>query len=97
MADTVATDPSIASLQNDIAALKRDMASLIDHLKTTASNSASEAAGRIDEGAREIYRTVSTEGCRAARMMEKSIEDQPLVALCVALGIGYIGGRLLTR
>ena len=48
------TDPAFAALQNDIAALKRDVSNLIEHLKAGATDSAQNAAGQIDDEARTI-------------------------------------------
>jgi ElaB/YqjD/DUF883 family membrane-anchored ribosome-binding protein len=91
------TDPAFAALQNDIAALKRDVSNLIEHLKAGATDSAQNAAGQIDDEARTIYRNVAAEGDRAAKAISRGIEQQPLVALLIALGVGYVGGRLLSR
>lgn len=91
------TDPDVAALQDDIAALKHDLSSLLEHLKIGASNGAQTAAGRLDDGAQKIYRNVAAEGDRAAKAIGRQVEEQPLVALLIALGIGYVGGRLLSR
>ena len=91
------TDPDLAALQDDLAALKRDVSNLLEHLKIGATNSAQTAAGRVDDEAHRIYHGAAAEGDRAARAIGRQIEKQPLVALLIALGIGYVGGRLLSR
>ncbi len=91
------SEPGIAGLQDDIAALKRDVASLIEHLKLGATTGAQSAAEQLDDGAHKVCRGVAAEGQRAAALVCRQIEAQPLVALLVALGVGYVGGRLLAR
>jgi hypothetical protein len=91
------TDPTVAALQEDVAALKRDIGSLLAHLKEGASVGAQTAADQIGDNASRIYRTAASEGCKAAKAVGQQIEEQPLLALLIVLGIGYIGGRLLTR
>jgi ElaB/YqjD/DUF883 family membrane-anchored ribosome-binding protein len=91
------TDPSIAALQDDIAALKRDVSKLIEHLQEGAATSARSTAEQIDDGVQRLYRNVAAEGDRAVKGVSRQIEEQPLVALLIALGVGYIGGRLLSR
>ncbi len=90
-------DPSLAALQDDIAALKRDVANLIEHLQAGAANGARSAAEQLDDGVQRIYRNVAAEGDRAVKGVSRQIEEQPLVALLIALGVGYVGGRLLSR
>ena len=91
------SEPGIAGLQEDIAALKRDVASLLEHLKLGATTGAPSAAGRLDDGAHRVCRGLAAEGGRAAKVVSDQIEAQPLVALLIALGVGYVGGRLLSR
>jgi hypothetical protein len=91
------SEPGIAGLQDDIAALKRDVASLIEHLKVGATTGAQNAAGQLDDGAHRICRGLAAEGDRAVKAVSDQIEAQPLVALLIALGVGYVGGRLLSR
>jgi ElaB/YqjD/DUF883 family membrane-anchored ribosome-binding protein len=90
-------ETDLESVQNDIAALKRDVTSLIEHLKASAANGAQSATDQIDEGARQLYRTVASEGGRSFKAISAQIEEQPLMALLIALGVGYFGGRLLSR
>ena len=90
-------DPDLAALHDDLAALKRDVAGLIEHLKAGAANGAQNAADHLDESARRLYRNVAAEGERSVKALERQIEAQPLVALLIALGVGYVGGRVISR
>ena len=89
--------PATAGLQDDIAALKRDVASLMEHLRLGATAGVQSASDQIDDSTHRVCRTVSAEGERAAKAISRQVEAQPLVALLVALGVGYIGGRMLSR
>ncbi len=78
MPTTTQTDAAMAALQDEIAALKRDLSSALDQLKPAA-----------DEGAQVAKAMVGR--------LEQQVEQQPLLAVLIALGVGYIGGRLLSR
>ena len=62
------SDPGIAGLQNDISSLKRDVASLIDHLRVGATTGAQSAAEHLDDSAHKMCRGVAAEGNRAAEL-----------------------------
>ena len=96
MSDTTSSN-DLAALQNDMAALKRDVASLVQHLANGATKSAQDAASQIDDGARRLYRTAAAEGDRSIKAISAQVEAQPVAALLIAVGLGYLGGRLLTR
>ena len=81
----------------DMKSMKQENEHLLEHLKIGATNGAQSTAERLDDGAQRIYRNVAAEGDRAAKAIGRQIEEQPLVALLIALGIGYVGGRLLSR
>lgn len=97
-------DSDYNALRDDLAALKGDMANLISHLSDraaggaqSAANGAQSALGMMDDRARDALRSASAEGDRAVKAMGQKVEEQPVTALLIALGIGYIGGRLLAR
>ena len=98
------TDADYNALRDDLAALKGDMANLISHMSDraasgaqSAANGAQSALGMMDERARDALRSASAEGDRAVKAVGQKVEEQPVTALLIALGIGYIGGRLLPR
>ncbi len=97
MANATSSDPTLASLQADISSLKQDLSSLLSHLKTGAAAGAQTASDQIQDGAAKLYETAATEGTRSAKLIVKQIEEQPVLALLIVLGLGYLGGRLLTR
>lgn len=91
------TETDLVSLREDLAALKSDMASLIANMTATASSGAQSAASQVDQKARELYHSAAAEGDRAAKLVGQKVEEQPVTALLIALGIGYISGRMLSR
>lgn len=95
--DSIPAGPDLAALQADVTALKQDVAKLLDHLQTGTLNGARGAVDRLEKQAEMLYRTVASESQKSAEALSHRIEDQPLTAVLVAAGIGYLGGRLLAR
>jgi ElaB/YqjD/DUF883 family membrane-anchored ribosome-binding protein len=91
------TETDLNALRDDLAALKNDMASLVANMTATATSGAQSAASQIDQKARDMYRSAAAEGDRAAKLVGQKVEEQPITALLIALGIGYISGRMLSR
>ncbi len=89
--------PDLAALQADINALKQDVSTLLAHLQKGTVNGARGAVDRLEKQAQQLYRSVAAEGSKQADVLSHKIEDQPLTAVLVAAGIGYLGGRLLSR
>jgi ElaB/YqjD/DUF883 family membrane-anchored ribosome-binding protein len=90
-------DPDLAMLRDDITALKRDVTSLMEHLRAGVTGSAQSAAAQVDEGAHRLCHNLAAEAERRAKALGRQVEEQPLTALLIALGVGYIGGRFLSR
>ena len=97
MSASMNADPDLAVLGEDLAMLKRDVASLIEHLKGGATNSVQNAADQIERGVRSFRRQAGAERERSAKAINLFVEQQPFVALMIAIGIGYIGARVLRR
>ncbi|MEJ0048038.1 MAG: hypothetical protein WDN04_19395 [Rhodospirillales bacterium] len=87
----------VSALRDDIASLQRDVGILLGHLKSGAASSARGAADQLEESATRTYRQIAAEGTRSMKAMERQVEDRPLLAVLIAAGVGYIGGRLLSR
>jgi ElaB/YqjD/DUF883 family membrane-anchored ribosome-binding protein len=87
----------IPALRDDIAALQRDVSILIGHLRSSAATGAQSAADQLQESTTRAYRHIAAEGARSVKAMERQVEDRPLMAVLIAAGVGYIGGRLLSR
>ena len=89
--------PDLASLQADVTALKKDVASLVDNLQKQTVTGAIGAVDRLEKQAEQLYRAVYAKGEHQAEVLSHKIEDQPITAVLIAAGIGYLGGRLLAR
>ena len=89
--------PDLAALQADVTALKKDVASLVDNLQKQTVNGAIGAVDRLEKQAEQLYRSVYAKGEHQAEVLSHKIEDQPIAAVLIAAGIGYLGGRLLAR
>ena len=90
MADNNGADSDIARLSSDIQALKEDLARLLEHLKSDATEKVTGEASRL-------YETLTTEGQRQAAALAHSVEEKPLASVLIAFAIGFIGGRILLR
>lgn len=101
MSSATKTIPDIETIGEDLAALKRDFASLIEHLKTGAvvgaGDSARQAAGKLSEEAQQLYGKLANEGTRSVQALSRHIEQQPVASLLIAFAAGFLGGRLLPK
>ena len=97
MSASTPPNADLAALQADLAALKRDVADLMTHLKSNASSTVQDATEKLGDGATKIMRSLSDEGERSMKAVGQKIEEQPLLALLIAFGVGYLGGRTLGR
>jgi hypothetical protein len=93
--------PGFEAIADDLAALKRDLAILMNHMKTDALNGASEAAqsaiGRIGDRAEDIYEILAAQGKRSGKAIGRQIEGQSMVSLLLAFAVGFCVSRLLSR
>ena len=97
MSQSTNGNPDLAALREDLAALKRDVAGLIEHLQAGATESAQSAASHLDDCTHQLCRGIAAEAERQAEAVGRQIEQHPLLCLLVAVGVGYIGGRVLSR
>ena len=97
MAASMNADSDLELFREDLDAVKRDVASLIEHMKCGATNTVQNAADQIDRGVRSLRQQAGAEGDRSAKAISVFVEKQPFVALMIAVGIGYIGARVFRR
>eukprot|EP01036_Dinobryon_divergens_P005923 gene5923-7853_t len=87
----------LSALQDDLTAVKNDVARLVTSLTASATKGAESAATQVNESAQHLYQDAAAKSGEAMKGLSKRIEEQPLMALLFAVGIGYIGGRILSR
>lgn len=97
MTALVNSSTDYSALQSDLAKVKTDLAALVEHFGKSASNGARDVTAQIDAGARGLARDVAATSDSAVTAISHQIEKQPLVVLMIALGLGFVGGRLLSR
>jgi hypothetical protein len=76
----------LQAITSDIAALKRDLASLIRNVKVDVSGDVARA-----------YERMAAQGERSVRALGRQVEEQPVTSLLIAFAVGFIGSRILWR
>jgi ElaB/YqjD/DUF883 family membrane-anchored ribosome-binding protein len=87
----------LAAVRTDLTALRNDVASLIANLDKGARNGARNAADQISGGVREFSHNAVDGGQQSAKMIGAFVEEKPVLAFLIALGVGYFGVRALLR
>jgi ElaB/YqjD/DUF883 family membrane-anchored ribosome-binding protein len=88
--DTSGADSDLTRIAHDVQALKDDLARLIEHVKTGATETVSNEASKL-------YDTIASEGQRQAAALAHTVEEKPLASVLIAFAIGFVGGRILLR
>lgn len=95
------TPVDFAAVVEDLAALRRDFSALMSQMKSGAYDGASDAAekvlGQLGDKANHLYDSVAAQGERSAKAIGRQIEEQPVMTLLIAFGVGLIASRLLSR
>jgi ElaB/YqjD/DUF883 family membrane-anchored ribosome-binding protein len=97
MSASMNTETDLALFREDLFNLKRDVADLIEHMKGGAANTVQNAADHVERRVRSLRREAEAEGERSAEALNLFVQNQPFVALTIAVGIGYVGARVLRR
>ena len=88
-------EPDLALFREDLDALKRDVASLIEHMKGGTTNTVQNVSGQVERRVRSFRQQAGAERDRTAKALNLLVQNQPYVALTIAVGIGYVGARVL--
>ena len=91
------TDSDIELFREDLVALKRDVASLFEHMKGGATNTVQDGAGQIKRRVRSLRQEAGAQGDRSAKAIHLFIENQPVAALSIAVAVGCVGARVFRR
>jgi ElaB/YqjD/DUF883 family membrane-anchored ribosome-binding protein len=86
MPEKISADSDVAALLEDVQSLKRDFSVLVSRLRDNAVSSADS-----------VYQNVADQGQRTAKALSDRVEEQPLMSLFIAFGIGFLSGRFLSR
>ena len=84
----------------DVAALKRDLTKAIARFKDTTEDGVGEAQDYVEEIRDELaglYKDASKRGQKTMKSVGRKVEDQPVAALLIAFGIGFVLSRLISR
>lgn len=89
------------AIVEDLSALRRDLAAFMNQMKSEACKGASDAAektvGELADRAKHLYDSVTAQKERSTKAISRQIEEQPVMSLLIAFGVGYIASRLLNR
>jgi len=97
MTDSIIGNTDIDALRGDVAALKDDVGRLIDHLKGGARQSVRNVADQINGQVRGISESASAQRDRSVKALGAWVEEGPVLALLIAIGIGYVSACVLSR
>jgi ElaB/YqjD/DUF883 family membrane-anchored ribosome-binding protein len=97
MAEKSKAENDLEKLMEDVQSLKRDLAALAEHSRGTLWSGASETANAISAEASRLYDGVTAQSRRSAQAISTQVEEQPLLSILIAFGIGFLGGRVLPR
>jgi hypothetical protein len=95
MSTSMKLDSDLELFRKDLGAVKRDVANLIEHVKGGAASTVQIAGGELKRRVRNLRQQSGAEGDRTARAFNLFLQNEPLVALSIAVGIGYVGTRVL--
>ena len=89
------TDADLASIRRDLANLKGEVASLIEHFRDETKSGVKDVSNQITDSVRCAYENAAANGEQTAKAIGPWIERRPLLSLGVAFGAGYFGARAL--
>ncbi len=96
MTASLNADFDLELFREDLDAVKRDVASLIEHMKGVATSTVQNAACQVEQCVRSLRQQAGA-GDRAASALNLFVQNRPFAALTIAVGAGYIGARVLRR
>jgi ElaB/YqjD/DUF883 family membrane-anchored ribosome-binding protein len=91
----------IEAIIDDLAALKKDVAKAIAHVKKLnlddALDSARDMADDLTDEAADLYKDMQKRGRKTMVAMEKQLDDQPIASLLMAFAAGFVISKLFFR
>lgn len=93
--------PDLDTLTRDFEIMKHDIAALAVKLKDDAGDGVSGALQSAIDGlsdrATDLYENLAAQGKRSVDAVSHQVEEQPLMSLLVAFGVGFVTSKLLSR
>lgn len=90
--------PDTKALKDDIAALRRDFASLAETLRGgQVGQQLEKTLTDLTDEAKILYEKLSTQSKPVIESVEKVVEERPIAWVALAFALGFIGSRLLGR
>jgi len=93
--------PDLETLTKDFEAMRHDIAALASKFKNDAGDGVSDALQSAIDGlsdrATDLYENLAAQGKRSVRAVSHQVEEQPLMSLLVAFGVGFVASKLLSR
>ena len=100
----VETPADFHAVAEDLAALKRDFATLMNQMSQmrsgafkVAGDAAESTLGEISDRADRLYDSLVAQGERSVKAIGRQVEERPVMSLLIAFGVGFIVSRLLSR
>jgi ElaB/YqjD/DUF883 family membrane-anchored ribosome-binding protein len=98
------TKDELGALRDDIAKVKADILTLAEDLRRlglaaagTARRSAEAEGERLRTDVDEVIAELRRQGERTLQDAKASVEERPLLAVLIALAVGFVLGRILDR
>ena len=89
--------PEVADIKNKAADIKDDAASLMSRVKADGSALASKVGHEIQDHASETYESLKASTRKQADKLEARVHADPLKAVLMAAGVGFVVGFLSRR
>jgi ElaB/YqjD/DUF883 family membrane-anchored ribosome-binding protein len=90
------TSPSEAS-SADIEKIKEDLETLRSDLTEFVKSMRTGATDRVSKEASRVYDRLMAEGEHSLDSVSSEVRERPLASLGIALAVGFICGRVLSR
>lgn len=87
----------LESVKADLGALRLDMEKLVSAMTSAASEKSQEALSATKEGLSDIADTAQKRGADGVAYAESQIEQNPLMSVAAAFGVGLVIGKLLDK
>jgi ElaB/YqjD/DUF883 family membrane-anchored ribosome-binding protein len=87
----------VDAIRADIDVLRKDLATVLDRIKGTATSRADSEIQALQKRISRIADDVQSSGRDGLRAVEEHIEERPLVSLAMAFAVGLVLGRLFDR